>query len=156
LAQRAAAELRRYAAVRSGLAATYRGGSLAMAAAVLMAGGGGSDNPPPPRAPERELTSPEQLLRQADLIQAEMNSIEGPSVRARVERGGQSVIEFSSNAPVRVETSDGGFFSVDARRDDGVIVAVYVPNGVVIPDGAVIDVVQGQHGYYFRAPVSGQ
>ena len=136
--------------------ATYRGGSLAMVAAVLMACGGAPDNPPPSRAPEPGLTTTEQLLRQADLIQAEMSSIEGPSVRARVERGGQSVIEFSSNAPVRAETVDEGFFSIDARRDDGVIVAVYVPNDVVIPDGAVIDVVRGQHGYYFRSMVSGQ
>jgi hypothetical protein len=92
------------------------------------------------------------MMRQGGLIQSEMNSIQGPSVRARVERGGHSVIELSSDGPT--EPVGGGFFSVAARRDDGATVAVYVPNEMMIPDGSVIEVVRGQHGYYFRSLVS--
>ena len=98
------------------------------------------------------MTESEQIAqarRQADLISEEMRSIQGLGVRATVERGGESLI-VSSPGGVDI----GGFFTVDAKLDEGRTVTVYVPDDLVIPTGAIVYVVAGQHGHYFRSLAS--
>jgi hypothetical protein len=122
---------------------------LAVAAAVLVACDSGPNNltsideaEPPPTRPEQIA----EAMRESRLIGEEMKTIEGPGVLARVERGGESLF---GGSPGAVTTS--GYFSIDARFDDGESVMVYVPDDIVVPDDALIYVVAGQHGYYFRS-----
>jgi hypothetical protein len=104
---------------------------------------------------EAAVLSREQIAdfhRRAKLIDRELESATGSLVRARVERGGGAVLVA---AP---ESKDGrGFYSVQARLIGKDEVTVYVPDSVSLTDGAVIEVVEGQYGHYFRAIVgSGQ
>lgn len=122
----------------------------AIVAALLVACDNGAGDAVPPSASEPVLTQPEQLaelMRQSRLISEELESIQGVGVRARVERGGQALLE-SSPGGVAVGR---GFFSVDAKLEDGESVMVYVPDDVVVADGALIYVLAGQHGHYFRS-----
>jgi hypothetical protein len=131
-----------------------RSGALLVGAALLLACDSGNDNATTIDAPTRARTQAEQIaeaMREAQLISQEMQSIDGPSLRARVERGGEPLLVAT---PEPVASVGQGFFSIDARLDDGAVVTVYVPDDVVVPAGALIQVVAGQHGHYFRALVS--
>ena len=99
------------------------------------------------------MTQAEQIaeaMRQSRLISEELESIRGVGVLATVERGGESVF-ISSPGGIDI---GGGFFSIDAELEDGASVMVYVPDDVAVPNGALIYVVAGQHGHYFRSFVS--
>jgi hypothetical protein len=89
------------------------------------------------------------LRRQASRIQEELESANGPLVRASVERGGGAVLVASPQSE-----DDRGFYSVQARLVGGAEVTVYVPDSVSLIDGAAIEVVEGQNGHYFRAIVA--
>jgi hypothetical protein len=99
------------------------------------------------------MTEAEQLAelrRQTRLIGEELESARGASVPATVQRGGESMFE-SSPGGVAIGR---GFFSIEAILEDGEAVLVYVPDDLVVPTGARIYVVAGQHGHYFRSFVS--
>ncbi len=89
------------------------------------------------------------LRRQATRIEQELESAEGPLVRASVARGGGGVLVASPQSD-----DDRGFYSVRARLVGGTEVTVYVPDSVSLIDGAAIEVVEGQYGHYFRAIVA--
>jgi len=151
-ARRRVADLQRYAAGTIGDRCRVRSSGLVIAAALLVACYSGPANPTSIDASEPVQTQAEQIaeaMRQLPLIGEEMASIEGPSVLARVQRGGESLLVASPGA-----ISGPGFFSIEAQLDDGKPVTVYVPDDVVVLDGVAIYVVAGQHGYYFRSFVS--
>jgi hypothetical protein len=94
------------------------------------------------------VLSPEQIAdfrRRARLMQEELELATGPLIRARVERGGGAVLGVAPESQ-----DERGFYSIQARLIGGGEVTVYVPNNVSLTDGAAIQLVQGQHGYYFR------
>jgi hypothetical protein len=123
----------------------------AMAAAFLAACNNGPGDLAPSRASEPAMTQTEQvaeLRRQTRLISEELQSIRGGvSVLATVDRGGGSLFESSPGA---IEIGRG-FFTIDAKLEDGAAVTVYVADDVVVATGALIQVVAGQHGHYFRS-----
>jgi hypothetical protein len=117
---------------------------------LLVACDSGPGNPTSIDASEPVQTQAEQIaevMRQGRLISEEMESIEGPSVLAIVQRGGESLFVASPGA---IESGSPGIFSIEAQLDDGEPVTVYVPDDVVVPDGVPIC----QHGHYFRSFVS--
>jgi hypothetical protein len=129
-----------------------RGNALLAALAIVIA----CDNVDPsdsqqPRNAEPTLTQADQiaeLRRKGRLIMEEMKSVEGPNLRARVERRGSAALAaFPSDT-----TQDDGFYTVEARLlTDGAVVTVYIPNRVSLPGGTDIDVVSGREGHYFRS-----
>jgi len=127
----------------------------ALVAALLVGCADGPGEPVPSRASDPVMTQEEQiaeLRRQTQLISEELESVRGTSVLAKVLRGGESMFTASPGG-----ISIGrGFFSIDAKLQDGDSVMVYVPDDVVVPTGARIYVVAGQHGHYFRSFVSDQ
>lgn len=90
-----------------------------------------------------------ELRRQAQLITAEMKTINGPDVRARVAGEGQGILH-ASPAPVG---DSNGFYSIEATLAGGTIVTVYVPNNVSLPTGSQINIAIGRHGHYFRSVI---
>ena len=88
-----------------------------------------------------------ELRRQAELITAEMKTIDGPNVRARITSEGQGILVAS---PADADESDG-FYSVEATLAGGTVVTVYVPNNVALAAGSQINVAVGRHGHYFRS-----
>ena len=90
-----------------------------------------------------------ELRRQAELITAEMKTINGPDVRARVVGEGQGILHAS---PAPVGESDG-FYSIEATLAGGTIVTVYVPNNVSLATGSQINIAIGRHGHYFRSVI---
>jgi hypothetical protein len=130
-----------------------RRNGVAIATALLVACGGGPDNATSIDEAQPAPTQAEQIadaMRESRLIGEEMQTVEGPRVLATVERGGGSLL---ATSPGVVTTS--GYFSIDARFNDGKSVMVYVPDDVVVPNGVLIYVVAGQHGHYFRSFASG-
>jgi hypothetical protein len=126
-----------------------RRNGVAIALALLVACDSGSDSATSLDEAEPAPTQAEQIadaMRESRLIGEEMQTVEGPSVLATVERGGGSMFATSPNAG-----TTSGYFSIDARFNDGKSVMVYVPEDVVVPNGVLIYVVAGQHGYYFRS-----
>jgi hypothetical protein len=79
----------------------------------------------------------------------ELESADGPRVRAQVERGGSAVLVAEPESG-----DDRGFYSVQARLLDGAEVTVYVPDSVSLPNDAAIEVVEGKYGHYFRSIVA--
>ena len=103
---------------------------------------------------EPAMTQDEQiaeLRRQAELITAEMQTIDGPNVRARITSEGQGVLVASPADAVET----GGFYSIEATLADGTGVTVYVPNNVALAVGSQINVAIGRHGHYFRSLAAG-
>ena len=92
-----------------------------------------------------------ELRRQAELITAEMQTIDGPTVRARITSEGQGVLVASlADADER-----DGFYSIEATLAGGTVVTVYVPNNVALAVGSQINVAIGRHGHYFRSLAGG-
>ena len=126
-----------------------RRSGVAIATALLVACDSGPDNTTSIDEAEPAPTQAEQIadaMRESRLIGEEMQTVEGPSVLATVERGGGSMF---ATSPGAVTTSS--YFSIDARFNDGKSVMVYVPDDVVVPNGVRIYVIAGQHGHYFRS-----
>ena len=126
-----------------------RRSGVAIATALLVACDSGPDNTTSIDEAEPAPTQAEQIadaMRESRLIGEELQTVEGPSVLVTVERGGESLFTASPGA-----VTTGGYFSIDARFNDGKSVLVYVPEDVGVPNGALIYVVAGQHGHYFRS-----
>jgi hypothetical protein len=96
--------------------------------------------------------SREQIAETMQRVRRQMEEFEsanGPRMRATVERGGGAVLVASPPSP-----NSRGFYSVEARLAGESEVSVLVPDNVPLANGATIDVVQGQYGYYFRSIVA--
>jgi hypothetical protein len=97
----------------------------------------------------RELV--EEMDRRLRLAREEMGSIHEPTVRAQVEREvfQIQIVEFENDGIVSAEP--GGTYLMDARRlDNGSPIRVHVREEVSLSIGDVLEVVVGQHGYYFQ------
>jgi hypothetical protein len=141
-----AADAERCAARTDPIGVVWRGGLLLVASAFLAACDRSSDSEKPVVS-ETTMTAQEQIAemqRQARLVMEEMKSLEGPNLRAQVERGGQALIEAS---PDPIDEGEG-FYTVEGRLlADNASITVYVPNAVTLSDGTEINVVAGRQGY---------
>ena len=96
-----------------------------------------------------------EMERQWSLVRTEKGSVQEPIVRAQVEEE-ISRIQIAASPPDGV-AEPSGTYMIDARLlDDGSPIRVHVPDDVSLSKGGVLDVVAGQHGYYFHTVVESE
>lgn len=100
------------------------------------------------------LTTAELVLeidRLMSLARAEMGSVHEPIVRAQVEEETYRIEIAEAGGGGLIGTESGGTYILGMRRlDNGSLIRVHVPDDVSLSKGDVLDVVVGQHGYYFE------